>query len=116
MNPRVLFVITSDPRISPRPAEAVRIAAGVGAWKKVAVIVCLRDNAVLALGEFSDELADGDNFRRYLPLVTKSGGLICAQRGAPLLDEIGQSPLSYQEINDDELAALAAANDYVLRF
>ena len=94
MNPGVLFVITADPRTGPRPAEAVRIAAGVGAWKKLAVTVYLRDAAVLALSEFPDELKDGDNFRRYLPLVTESGGLVCAQRGAPLLREIGQAQVS----------------------
>ena len=116
MNPGVLFVITADPRTGPRPAEAVRIAAGVGAWKKLAVTVYLRDAAVLALSEFPDELTDGDNFRRYLPLVTESGGLVCTQRGAPLLREIGQAQVSFHEINDDELTMLVSRNDHLIRF
>ena len=116
MNRGALLIITSDPRTCPRPAEAVRIAAGVGAWKKVAITVYLRDAAVLALSEFPDELVDGDHFSRYLPLVAESGGLICAQRGAPWLGEIGQAPVSFREINDEELAAFASENDYLIRF
>jgi hypothetical protein len=116
MTPGVLFIVTSDPRTCTRPAEAVRIAAGVGAWRKVAVTVYLRGAAVLALGEFPDELADGDNFSRYLPLVGESGGLICAQRGAALLNDLGHSPVSFHETDDDELAALVMKNDCVVRF
>jgi len=32
--PKTLVMIETDPRTSPRPAEAIRIAAGIGAWKK----------------------------------------------------------------------------------
>ena len=116
MRPAALFIITGDPRNTPRPAEAVRIAAGVGAAKRVAVTIYLRDAAVLALSEHADELADGDNFRRFLPLAAESGALICAQRGAPWLEEIGEAPVAFCQISDDELAALALENDYVLRF
>ena len=116
MPPGVLFIVTSDPRTSPRPAEAVRIAAGVGAWRKVAVTVYLRGPAVLALSEFPDDLADGENFIRYLPLVKESGGMICVQRGAPLLNDLGQRSDSFHEADDDELAALVMQNECVVRF
>lgn len=65
--PSVLFLLGSDPRSSARPAEAIRVAAGVAAWKKVDVTVYLRGPAVLALGEWLDELRDEDNYSRYLP-------------------------------------------------
>ena len=116
MNPAVLFIITTDPRTSPRPAEAVRIAAGVGAWKKVAVTLYLGGTAVLALGEYPDEFADGDHFRRYLPLVVECGGLICADCSAPLLREIGEAPVPFRQISAKDLASLTLENDYVIRF
>jgi hypothetical protein len=116
MKPGVLFIITTDPRTSPRPAEAVRIAAGVAVWKRVDVTVYLRDTAVLVLSEFPDELVDGDNFNRYLPLVPESGGLICAQRDASLLNEIGESLVSFREISDAELAGQTGHSNYILRF
>lgn len=116
MNPTMLFIITGDPRASGRPAEAIRIAAGVGAWKKVDVSVYLRDAAVLALSEFADELVDEDNFTRYFPIVGEFGRPILVQQGAPLLADIGESPLRFKEITDEELAACAAQHTYVARF
>jgi hypothetical protein len=116
MSPGVLFIITDDPRTSTRPAEAVRIAAGVGAWRKVSVTVYLHGAAVLTLSEFPDDLADGDNLSRYLPLVSESGGMICAQRGAAQLHGIEHAPISFRETDDDELATLVTKNDYVVRF
>ena len=116
MNPGVLFVITTDPRTSPRPAEAVRIAAGVGAWRKAAVTIYLRDAAVLALSEFPDELTDGLIFSRYLPLVGESSGEVCAQGSAPWVRGVGRAPVSFREIDDEELATLASENHYLIRF
>jgi len=116
MNPRALFIINSDPRTSPRPAEAVRIAAGVGTWKKVDVAVCLCEASVLALGEFVDGLADEDNFTRYLPLLGEVGCPIYVETGAPFLKDLGQSPVKFAPINVSQLAELAANSTYVLRF
>ena len=116
MNPSALFLITSDPRVSPRPAEAIRIAAGVGTWKKTDVHVYLRDAAVLALSGCADELVDEENFRRYLPILGEGGRLIYVQHGAPLLAEMGPPSLPCEEINDTRLAALAAGSTFVLRF
>ena len=47
--PSILFVIDADPRTSGRPAEAIRIAAGVAVWRKVNVSVYLRKAAALIL-------------------------------------------------------------------
>jgi len=116
MNPSVLIIITGDPRFSPRPAEAIRIAAGVGTWKKAAITVYLRDTAVLALSEYTDELADEDNYNRYLPIVGELGRPIYVQQGAPLLAELDAPRLSFEAIDDAQLAALAARQDYVFRF
>lgn len=116
MKPSLLIIIASDPRSSARPAEAIRIAAGVGTWKKTDVSVYLREAAVLALSEFVDELVDEENFTRYFPITAEWGRPIYVQKGAPLLTELGQATLPYQEISDAELAALAAQHSYVARF
>src|SRR5204863_7770785 len=116
MSPKVLFIITGDPRVSTKPAEAIRIAAGVGTWKKIEIFVYLRDAAVLALSEFADEFVDEDNYTRYLPIVGEFGRPIYAQKNAPLLKEIGESPLKFEEISDEQLASLAAKSTYILRF
>lgn len=116
MKPSVLVIISGDPRTSARPAEAIRIAAGVGTWKKVDVSVYLRDAGVLALSEFPDDLMEEDNYTRYFPIVGEFGRPVYVQKGAALLADIGQATLPFEEISDDQLAALAARHQYVLRF
>jgi hypothetical protein len=116
MKPSALFIITGDPRASARPAEAIRIAAGVGAWKKIDITVYLRGAAVLALGEYVDELVDEDNYTRYFPIVGEFGRPIYVQQGAPPLKELGAATLKFEEIDDARLAALAAEHSCVLRF
>jgi hypothetical protein len=116
VKPTALFIVTTDPRVSPRPAEAVRIAAGVDTWQKVAVTLYLRDAAALALGEAAEELTDGDDFRRYLPLLAESGRLVLVQRGNPRLRELGETIAPFLEVDDGELAARAAESRFLLRF
>lgn len=114
--PKVLMIICGDPRVSARPAEAIRIAAGVGTWKKTDFSIYLRDAGVLALSEYADEFLDEDNYTRYLPIAAELGNPIYVQKNAPLLSEIGDTTFKFREVTDEELADLAAVSDYVVRF
>ena len=116
MKRRVLFIVTSDPRTSARPAEAVRIVAGVGAWETIDAVLYLRGAAVLSLGESAEELVDGDNFVHYLPLAAEAGRRVCVQQNSPLLAELGETQVSFDPVDDDELARLAANSESVVRF
>ena len=116
MKPRVLFIVTGDPRTSPRPAEAVRIAAGVGAWKRAEISVYLRDAAVLALSESSAGLVEEENYARYWPMLTESSQTIYVQKNAAALRELGQAAAPFKEISDAQLAELAAGQTYIIRF
>jgi len=68
---KALFVIASDPRTSHRPAEAVRIAAGVGAWKKVDVSLYLHGEAARILDEAAGDFVDEEHIERYLPMFER---------------------------------------------
>jgi hypothetical protein len=116
MKSSALFVVTGDPRISGTVAEAIRIAAGVGAWKKVQVALYLHGPAVLALSEFPDELVDEDHFTRYLPLVGEAGRPIFVEKDSSLLDQLGVPSQPFQAISVAELRQLAAEHRYLLRF
>jgi hypothetical protein len=111
-----LFIVDTDPRTSHRPAEAIRIAAGVGTWRKVDVTVALWGPAVLCLSEFPDELVDEDNFVRYLPILRELGRPVCVESGAPLFEDLAHAPVPYRPITTAQLAALAASSDCVLHF
>ncbi len=116
MKPRLLFIVTGDPRTSPRPAEAVRIAAGVGAWKRADIAVYLRDVAVLALGESCGGLMEEEGYARHWPILAESSQPIYVQKNAAALRELGQAAVPFKEISDGQLAELAAAQTYVIRF
>ena len=116
MKPKVLVIVESDPRSSGRPAEAIRVAAGVGTWKKAEIHLHLRGAAILTLGEWVDDLMDEDNFTRYLPIVRESGGPITVEAGSPFLTDLGESTTPHTPITADQLAVLAAHSSSVLRF
>ncbi|MSU35048.1 MAG: hypothetical protein EXS36_08025 [Pedosphaera sp.] len=116
MKPKVLFIVESDPRNSGRPAEAIRVAAGVGTWKKAEIHLHLRGAAILGLGEWVDDLVDEDNFTRYLPIVGESGEPVTVETGSPFVADLGTSAIPHTPITADQLAALAAQSSSVLRF
>ena len=116
MIPRVLLIIDSDPRSSPRPAEAIRIAAGLGAWGKVHLTVYLHGPAVAALGNDAEELQDGENYPRYLPVLAEHGHGLRVEAGAALPQELSEAGQKFTSLEGAELAALAATCACLLRF
>lgn len=114
--PRLLIIVTGDPAVSPKPAEAVRLAAGVGAWEQAAVTLYLRGPAVRALARFPEGLVDEDNFSRYLPVLAKQGRPVLVQRGAPATFQPDAPAIPCREIGDEELAAEIGRSQMVLRF
>jgi sulfur relay (sulfurtransferase) DsrF/TusC family protein len=116
MTPRLLFIITSDPRVDGRAAEALRVSAGVGADRARKPAVYLRGPAVLALSEASEDLVDEEVYRQYLPLLAERARPVYVQRGAVPWAARSLTRVQFEELDDVQLARLAAASDYVLCF
>lgn len=109
-------MIETDPRSSARPAEAIRIAAGIGVWKKTDVTLLFRGTvAGYSLQEYADELIDEDNFTRYLPLVAESPRPIYLENSFTDLKALEGSPWKYEIISPARTAELLVANDYLIR-
>ena len=113
--PTTLVLVETDPRTSPRPAEAIRIAAGIGVWKKTDVTLLLRGPAGYALQEYADELVDDDNFTRYLPLVAESPRPIYLENSFDDLPALEGSPWTYEVITPARTAELIRTHDYLIR-
>ncbi len=113
---QVLVHVTTDPRRSPRPAEAVRVAAGLAAWGRLRVVLYLHDAAVLALDSSADALKDGDHFAQYLPVFGAAGGRVYGQRDAAPRFHLETPTMACEPIDPPELAALAAGSHTTLRF
>lgn len=110
---KVLVVVTADPRENGRAAEAVRLAAGVGGWEKVAVKLCLCGEARRVLSEMPDEFVNGEVFASYLPLLLEG-----EPRVFVLADETEEAVLTAggRQVSLHQLAALGREADSVLRF
>ncbi len=109
----VLIVVTADPCANGRVAEAVRIAAGVGGWEKVAVKVCLCGEARQVLTELPDEFVDGEVFGAYLPVLLEGEPkvFVLAEEPAVAAPVAGVTPIGIPQ-----LAAMGRDADSVLRF
>lgn len=111
----LLIKISSDPRKSPRPAEAVRIGAGVGAWNKVKVHLLLEGHAVFCLDEFADELIQGELFTQYLPSIQNHGGRILVEEKTPALQSI-KPALPFEKLPASEINTFTGTMDHVMQF
>ena len=113
--PRTLVIVETDPRTSARPAEGIRIAAGIGAWKKTDVTLLLRGPAGYSLQEYADELIEEDNFVRYLPLVAEGPRPIYVEESFADPGALKDSPWRYEIVTRDRAAQLVRENDYLIR-
>ena len=111
----LLIKISSDPRKSPRPAEAVRIGAGVGAWNKVKVHLLLEGPAVFCLDEFADELQSDELFTQYLPSILQHGGRIMVDQSTPTLQSI-KPAIPFEKLPAAEITAFTASADHTMNF
>lgn len=113
--PRALFLITGDPRTSPRPAEGIRIATGVSAWRKSAVHLYLGPAMVDGIRNLH-VLQDGDVISENLPdLLNGLSQLLLPSNAGKL-----SLPESLQGIGtpvaESRLAELMIQCDHVLHF
>lgn len=68
MGARIIFLIKSDPCESHRPAEAIRIAAGL-AVSKIPVKIILSGRASLILSPEEEDIVDNDILEKFLPMI-----------------------------------------------
>ena len=111
----LLIKIASDPRKSARPAEAVRIGAGVGAWNKVQVHLVLEGPAVHCLDEFADELNNGELFLQYLPAILNHGGRIIVDDANPILKSI-KPQIAFEPLDPKAISKISNEVDHLMTF
>lgn len=112
----LLIIVTADPRTSARPAEAIRIAAGLGAGRNLKIGVYLHGAAALALGSANEDLVDSENFERYLPLLAEVPWPIMVQGGSPFVPADSSLAGKTEAIDERRLAEMVGSSTSVLRF
>ena len=116
--PHVLFLITSDPRHSARPAEGVRVAAGLAVGQKAQVSLYWGEPLAGLPEAAACDLVDGDCFEQYLPVLAAHGGELLtapAEDQAPPSDDNAPS-WHFLPVTTTRLAELAAGSQIVLQF
>lgn len=111
-----LFVMASDPRVSRLPAEGIRIAAGVSAWRKTTISLYVGTGMLDAFGGAA-EILDHEVIIQYLPdlLPALDRLLLPAEAGA------GAPPppfetANWSRVHRADLARWMARCPFVLRF
>jgi hypothetical protein len=112
----VLLIVNSDPRTSARPAEAVRVAAGLSQSDQVQVTIYLRAAARLVLSLPDEDLVNGDVIRQFLPLVAQPKNPILYQASDHENENFETLGKSVRSATDGELARTMPAYRHVLGF
>jgi len=112
----LLVVVTSDPRSSHRPAEAIRLAAGVAAWRSVAVTLYLAGPAISSVTGEVENFVDEESFTRYLPLFVESGNCVLIEAESLPGGKSGDTSVPCESIDKTEFGKIAAATSCLLRF
>ncbi len=112
---RLLIVVTASPLRSGRLAEAIRLAAGISAWEKVAVTLFVGGDAVQGLMPGSGRFVDEDNIVEFLPKLAEHQQKLYVEAGHPLLAD-PHVELPFPELDERRLAELAARQDFVMHF
>jgi len=108
----VVVLVASNPRARHRPAAAIRLAAGLAAWRNVAVTLFFTGPATAALSADCEDFVDEESYTRYLPLFVESGGRVYVESAAPGT----HSELAHEKLSREQFAALASKMSYLLRF
>ncbi|MBI1178662.1 hypothetical protein GC207_14615 [bacterium] len=112
---RLLIVVTSDPVKSGRLAEAIRLAAGISAWQKVAVTLFVGGEAVNGLLPGEGRFFDEDNIVEFLPALAERNQELYVEAGHPLV-AANRTEIAFPELDHAGLAELTAGQDYVMHF
>lgn len=109
-----MIIISGDPRRSHRPAEAVRVAAGLAEIGMIPIRVCFRSAAGLILSQAPNEFIDGDVIEKYLPKLDKCAKGIYAD--APDFFLSGRARIPYERIGVSELERLIRSEKRIIEF
>lgn len=115
MKHAVLVIAGSDPRTSGRTAEAVRMAAGLSTHERLAVMLCLKGNALEVFQTSPEDLVDGDHFNDYLPVLAEAGTIGIVGGPTEARSENFGS-LKLERLSEEELEKRISSSDRTIRF
>ncbi len=110
MNPSVLIIIKSDPQLSHRPVEAIRMGLGFHGGD-LPVTFALLGEAPRLLGPDSEDLVDGEILQKYLPTLGELGQVFHVEGSAAGEAYLEDSDYEIKPVLSDELRRMLETNN-----
>lgn len=115
MIPKIVFLIRSNPEESHKPAEAIRIAAGLGVGKNPLKIILTGEAPRILLSD-EEDLIDVDIIEKFLPLVRDMSIPVYVDKRSVSGMPVKKSHYDFRIIEPEESSELLAGGHYVLVF
>ncbi len=112
---KIIFLIRSSPCESHRPAEAIRIAAGLGTGNN-SIKVILFGESVRILSSDDYDLEDIDIIEKFLPIIVDWEIPLYVDKGSLTGTDLKKSPYSYHTVDNEEVSEILAGGHSVFVF
>ncbi len=112
--PRLLITIREDPRQSHRPAEAIRMAAGLRSEDRLDVDILLYGAASYLLSSGADEWMDSENHPYFFPLLYGEKKTIYLAPDIQTFSETSKVPFQCDDL--DQVQSLIQNANFLIPF
>lgn len=112
---KLIMLIRSNPDISARPAEAIRIAAGLGIGKNPLKII-LSGESPRVLSPDEDDLKDIDIIEKFLPMIEEWKIPVYVDKMSLNNINLNKCPYKYHRVDNEEISEIIAGGHYVFIF
>ncbi|MCC6544258.1 MAG: hypothetical protein IT392_07115 [Nitrospirae bacterium] len=112
---KIIFLIRSRPSESHKPAEAIRIAAGLGTGNN-SIKIILSGESVRILSPDEDDLEDIDIIEKFLPIIKDWEIPLYVDSGALAAIDLKSSPYAYRTVDNDEMSEILAGGHSIFVF
>jgi hypothetical protein len=116
MKRSALFMVSSDPLKTNRPAEAIRIAAGILPWKKIKVQIYFHHPFARALREHPEDLKGLDHILRFYPILDQEPHTTFGPQDSGPEFELDGQYLHLTPMPPPKLAQLQNSSTWLLHF
>ncbi len=115
MSKKIVVILRSDPRVSHRVCEGVRIALGLASGGHEVELI-FTENSCLLLTEEGDEMVDGELALQFLDTLKEFIPLFLIDKGGTTYIDIEELVYESCFISREELTSKLSASDCLLSF
>ncbi len=112
---KIVFLIRSDPFESRKPAEAIRMAAGLGTGNN-AIKVILSGESIRILSHDEEDLEDMDIIEKFLPIIKDWEIPLYVDKVSLAGKNLQKSDYVFRIVDNEEMSEILAGGHSVFVF